>query len=137
MSMANNNMDFANAEQTMNLFADGLTAAQGGEWQDNYNYLADEYFGWDRKTSTDWMDEITRKGYYQDYNLSMQGRSGSTGYYVSLGYLNTEGLVKSADFERFSGRLNLDSNSNGPQLALIPLIAILPKMDSRFLQVVL
>ena len=109
VSMANNNMDFANAEQTMNLFADGLTAAQGGEWQDNYNYLADEYFGWDRKTSTDWMDEITRKGYYQDYNLSMQGRSGSTGYYVSLGYLNTEGLVKSADFERFSGRLNLDS----------------------------
>ena len=55
------------------------------------------------------MDEITRKGYYQDYNLNMQGRSGSTGYYVSLGYLNTEGLVKSADFERFSGRLNLDS----------------------------
>ena len=109
VSMANNNMDFANAEQTMNLFADGLTAAQGGTWQENYDYLANEYFGWDGKTSTDWMDEITRKGYYQDYNLNMQGRSGSTGYYVSLGYLNTEGLVKSADFERFSGRLNLDS----------------------------
>ena len=109
VSMANNNMDFANAQQTMNLFADGLTAAQGGTWQENYDYLADEYFGWDRKTSTDWMDEITRKGYYQDYNLSMQGRSGQTGYYVSLGYLNTEGLVRSADFERFSGRLNLDS----------------------------
>ena len=109
VTMANNNMDFANAQQTMNLFADGLTAAQGGTWQENYDYLANEYFGWDGKTSTDWMDEITRKGYYQDYNLNMQGRSGSTGYYVSLGYLNTEGLVKSADFERFSGRLNLDS----------------------------
>ena len=34
VSMANNNMDFANAEQTMNLFADGLTAAQGGTWQE-------------------------------------------------------------------------------------------------------
>ena len=109
VTMANNNMDFANAEQTMKLFADGLTAAQGGDWQENYDYLADDYFGWDRKTSTDWMDEVTHKGHYQDYNLNMQGRTGATGYYVSLGYLNTEGLIKSADFERFSGRVNLDS----------------------------
>lgn len=28
VSMGNNNMDFANAQQTMNLFADGLTAYQ-------------------------------------------------------------------------------------------------------------
>lgn len=109
VSMGNNNMDFANAEQSMKLFADGLTAYQGGDWQENYDYLADSYFGWDRKTSTDWMDEITRKGYYQDYNLNAQGRTGNTGYYVSLGYLNTDGLVIGSDMERFSGRLNLDS----------------------------
>ena len=109
VSMGNNNMDFANAEETMKLFTDGLTAYQGGNWQDNYDYLADNYFGWDRKTSTDWMDAITRKGYYQDYNLSAQGRSGNTGYYVSLGYLNTDGLIIGSDMERFSGRMNLDS----------------------------
>lgn len=109
VSMGNNNMDFANAEETMNLFTNGLTAYQGGDWQENYDYLADSYFGWDRKTSTDWMDEITRKGYYQDYNLSAQGRNGNTGYYVSLGYLNTDGLVIGSDMERFSGRMNLDS----------------------------
>lgn len=67
VSMANNNMNYANAEQTMNLFTDGYTARYGGDWQDNYNYLADEQFGWDRKSSYDWMDAITRKGYYQDY----------------------------------------------------------------------
>ena len=94
VSMGNNNMNFANAEQSMKLFADGLTAYQGGNWQENYDYLADSYFGWDRKTSTDWMDAITRKGYYQDYNLNAQGRTGNTGYYVSLGYLNTDGLIK-------------------------------------------
>lgn len=55
------------------------------------------------------MDEITRKGYYQDYNLSAQGRSGNTGYYVSLGYLSADGLVIGSDMERFSGRLNLDT----------------------------
>ena len=109
VSMGNNNMNFANAEQSMKLFADGLTAYQGGNWQENYDYLADSYFGWDRKTSTDWMDAITRNGYYQDYNLNAQGRTGNTGYYVSLGYLNTDGLIIGSDMERFSGRLNLDS----------------------------
>jgi TonB-linked SusC/RagA family outer membrane protein len=109
VSMGNNNMDFANAEESMKLFTDGLTAYQGGDWQENYNYLADNYFGWDRKTSTDWMDAITRKGYYQDYNLSAQGRNGNTGYYVSLGYLNTDGLIIGSDMKRFSGRMNLDS----------------------------
>ena len=109
VTTANNNMDFANAQQTMKLFTDGYTAAQGGDWQENYNYLADDYFGWDRKSSYDWMDAISRKGYYQDYNLNMQGRSGSTGYYVGLGYLNTEGLIIGSDLERFSGRLNLDT----------------------------
>lgn len=109
VTTANNNMDFANAQQTMNLFADGRTAALGGTWQENYDYLADEYFGWDRKSSYDWMDAISRKGYYQDYNLSMQGRTGSTGYYVGLGYLNTEGLIIGSDLERFSGRINLDT----------------------------
>ena len=109
VTTANNNMDFANAQQTMKLFTDGYTAAQGGDWQENYNYLADDYFGWDRKSSYDWMDAISRKGYYQDYNLNMQGRTGSAGYYVGLGYLNTEGLIIGSDLERFSGRLNLDT----------------------------
>lgn len=109
VSIGNNNMNFANAEQTMKLFADGLTANQGGDWQENYDYLADAYFGWDRKTSTDWMDAITRKGYYQDYNLNAHGRTGNTGYYMSMGYLNTDGLAIGSDMERFSGRLNLDS----------------------------
>ena len=109
VTTANNNMDFANAQQTMKLFTDGYTAAQGGDWQENYDYLADDYFGWDRKSSYDWMDAISRKGYYQDYNLNMQGRTGSTGYYVGLGYLNTEGLIIGSDLERFSGRLNLDT----------------------------
>ena len=114
VSMANNNMDFAKAQQSMNLFANGLAASNPDRYtiESAYNYLADDYFGWDRKSSYDWMDAITRKGYYQDYNLNLQGKQGNTGYYASLGYLNTEGLVRSSDLERFSGRLNLDSKFN-------------------------
>ena len=118
VSMANHNMDFASAQQTMNLFANGLTAAQGGDWQENYDFLADDYFGWDRKSSYDWMDAISRKGYYQDYNLNMQGRTGSTGYYVSLGYLSTDGLLIGSDLERLTGPLNLDSKYKCPTVGV-------------------
>lgn len=118
--MANNNMELANAKETANLFADGFgsfyslfygqdaSAATGGRF-DNWNdYIASRY-SWDGKSSYDWIDAITRHGYYQDYNLSASGRVGQTGYYASMGYLNTEGLVIGTDMERFSGRLNLDS----------------------------
>jgi len=107
VSMANNNMDFANGEQTMNLFADGYTARYGGDRAENYELVKANY-GWDGKTY-DWVDAITRKGYYQDYNLSASGRVGATGYYASLGYLNSEGLVLGSGMERYTGRLNLES----------------------------
>ncbi len=108
VTMGNNNMDYANAEQTMDLLAKGWTAAgRAKDYAASYDYLSNLY-GWDRKSSYDWMDAVTRKGYYQDYNLNIQGRSGDTGYYVSLGYLDNEGLVIGSDMQRYSGRLNLD-----------------------------
>lgn len=64
-AMANNNMKFANAEQTMSLYADGYVARYGGTKEARIADLTDMY-EWDGKTSTDWMDEISRKGYYQD-----------------------------------------------------------------------
>ena len=112
VSMGNNNMEFANAEQTMKLFANGYQARYGGSWQEAYDYLADEFFEWDRKSSYDWVDKATRKGYHQDYNINAQGRTGSTGYYFSLGYMDTEGLVIGSDMQRYSGRLNVDSKFN-------------------------
>ena len=109
VSMGNNNMKFANAQETMNLFADGYQARYGGTYEDAYNFLADDYFEWDRKNSYNWVDKVTRKGYYQDYNMNISGRQGETGYYASIGYLDTKGLVIGSDLERYSGRLNVDS----------------------------
>lgn len=116
VSMANNKMDLANASETANLFANGFagfygpdaSAATGGQFNNWNDYIAARY-KWDGKPSYDWTDAITRHGYYQDYNLSASGRTGSTGYYASLGYLGSDGLVIGSDLERFSGRLNLDS----------------------------
>ena len=86
VSMGNHNMDYANAQESMNLFAHGRSVAYGNTYDKSYDYLKKVYqgYGWDGVSSYDWMDAITRKGYYQDYNVNLQGRSGSTGYYVNV-----------------------------------------------------
>ena len=88
VSMGNHNMDYANAQESMNLFAHGRSVAYGNTYDESYDYLKKVYqgYGWDGVSSYDWMDAITRKGYYQDYNVNLQGRSGSTGYFRLFRY---------------------------------------------------
>ena len=107
-SIANHNMNFANASESMDLFARGSAARYGTTYDEEYAYWSDAY-GWDGKSSYDWMDAVTREGYYQDYNVNIQGKTGNTGYFASLGYLDSEGIVINSDMTRFTGRLNLDS----------------------------
>lgn len=108
VSMGNHNMEYANAQQTADLFIKGMQATQDISYQDGMETLKKRY-GWDGVSSYDWMDAISRNGYYQDYNINMQGRAGNTGYYFSLGYLDTKGIIIGSDMKRYSGRLNLDS----------------------------
>ena len=111
VSMGNNNMEFANAKETADLFIQGRMASQGGTYEEGLEFFKNRY-GWDGTSSYDWMDKISRNGYYQDYNINVQGRTGNTGYYFSLGYLDTEGLIIGSDMNRYSGRLNLETKLN-------------------------
>lgn len=109
-SMANNNMKYANAQNSMNLFAQGAVASGDFDnFDESYGYLKDYYFEWDGVTNTDWVKQITRKGYYADYNLSFNGTSGSTNYFASFGYNDADGLVIGSNNKRYSGRVNLDT----------------------------
>ncbi|MFA8435172.1 MAG: SusC/RagA family TonB-linked outer membrane protein [Marinifilaceae bacterium] len=58
-----------------------------------------------------WMDEITRKGMIEEYNLSIQSAGAAPTapkYYLSLGYLDNEAMIKGKDFEKYTMRLNID-----------------------------
>lgn len=57
---------------------------------------------------TDWYDAVTRKGGIQQYDLSVRGGSAKTKYLVSLGYMGNQGIAKGNDYNRTTGRLNLD-----------------------------
>lgn len=107
--MGNNNMDYANAEETMNLFAKGWVAAGRAADFETAKAKLTKSYGWDGTSSYDWMDAVTRNGYYQDYNISAQGKTGNTGFYISAGYLDTKGIVLGSDYKRYSGRANVES----------------------------
>ena len=109
VSVGNHNMDYADAKSSMDLYAKGWVAAgRAADYDAAYKTLTKNY-GWDGTSSTDWFDLVTRTGHYQDYNLNVSGRTGKTGYYLGLGYMDAEGIVINSDFSRFTGRLNVDS----------------------------
>lgn len=53
----------------------------------------------------DWTDAAYRTGTRQEYNVSISGGNAATQIYGSFGYLRDEGIVRSTDYERYSGRL--------------------------------
>ncbi len=58
--------------------------------------------------STDWQDEVLRTAVSTDQNLSAYGSySDWLPYRVSFGYTNQNGIIKTSNFERFTGSLSL------------------------------
>ncbi|MFT3702075.1 MAG: TonB-dependent receptor [Agriterribacter sp.] len=55
----------------------------------------------------DWQDEIFRKGYTQNHQLSFSGGQDKFSYYASLNYLDQTGIVISSGIKRYTGRVNL------------------------------
>ncbi|RAV99165.1 SusC/RagA family TonB-linked outer membrane protein [Pseudochryseolinea flava] len=58
--------------------------------------------------NTDWQDEIYREAYGQDHNLTASGTYKSLPYRVSVGYNNTDGILKTYNFERTTASVGLD-----------------------------
>ena len=83
----------------------------------NYNIPADKLIGADGKVDAsarllyhdNWGDALFRTGLKQDYMLSMSGGSDKTTYYLSLGWLDEEGIMTRTDYQRFTARANINS----------------------------
>jgi TonB-linked SusC/RagA family outer membrane protein len=62
------------------------------------NYTAD----------TNWLDEVSQTGYINDQNISVNGGTDRTKYFLSYNYYNNVGMLKQSGLTRNSVRLNLD-----------------------------
>lgn len=60
---------------------------------------------------TDWQEEAFGIGKNQAVQLAFSGGNDKTRYMLSTNYLNNEGIVKPARFDRYSVRLNLDNQA--------------------------
>jgi len=56
-----------------------------------------------------WEDYAFQNAFRADYNIKMGGSTETGNYYTSLGYLTDKGYSIKSDFERLSGRVNLDN----------------------------
>lgn len=57
---------------------------------------------------TDWYNLITRMGSIQQHNLSVSGGAKNLTYMTSFNVFSQDGVVKGSNFDRISGRVNLE-----------------------------
>ena len=58
--------------------------------------------------NTDWYDEVLKKGFFQNHNVSLSGGSDKINYFFSAGYLTDEGIIRTNSFNRLTIRNNND-----------------------------
>ena len=93
-----NTLDVLNGEQYRDLMTE-LGLNPPGGWE---NYTA----------RTDWQDKVFQNGLSQNYQTSVSGRTESTNYFISAGYTDQEGAVRSAELGRTNFKINLDQDIN-------------------------
>ncbi|MBQ2181666.1 MAG: SusC/RagA family TonB-linked outer membrane protein, partial [Bacteroidaceae bacterium] len=59
-----------------------------------------------RYSDTDWLDNISRTGFLQSYDLSLSNATERSTLLMSLGYKNNQGILKHTNFENIAGRVN-------------------------------
>ncbi|MDL2212623.1 SusC/RagA family TonB-linked outer membrane protein, partial [Bacteroides sp. OttesenSCG-928-N06] len=68
------------------------------------NFLAGRTF--------DWFDHSFRTGINQDYNISISGASENVNYYLSLGYISSEGVAKGNDYSAIRANMKVEGKVN-------------------------
>lgn len=61
---------------------------------------------------TDWQNEVTDNAWMHNHNVSLTGGNETTQYAFSIGYTEQDGMLLSSDFQRYTGRMNLDNEFN-------------------------
>lgn len=61
-------------------------------------------------SDTDWLDEISRTGFSQNYDASVSTASDKGSMLFSFGYRRNNGILKYTNFENFSARINTSYN---------------------------
>lgn len=68
---------------------------------------------WSQHTAnTDWQNEVFQNGRSQNYQLALSGKHDKTTYYISGGWMQQFGAVRSAEMDRYNFKVNFDQEVN-------------------------
>ncbi len=67
---------------------------------------------YNNKSYTDWLDMILDNSVSQNYEVSVQGGNEKTNFNVSLSAMDDKGLMKGDEYNRYTGRANIDHQIN-------------------------
>ena len=61
--------------------------------------------------NTDWKKEVFKTAGTQEYNLGVSGGNDKSNYFASIGYLDQDGISPNANYKRYSGKMNVESQA--------------------------
>lgn len=99
-TQASNNISGSLISNPFNV-ADNKIVSTNGKINPNASLLYPE--------DLDWKEQLRRTGLRSEYNVNYRGGSNSSDFFASVNYLKDEGYSVLTDFNRYSGRINLNS----------------------------
>lgn len=96
--------------QSYMLLANDLYREISGQENMEYGAYTQSQLG--SEVNTDWVTGTTRTGILQNHNLQFTGGSDNTKVLGSVGYFDQKGILRTTDFQRVSGRINIDQTIN-------------------------
>lgn len=96
--------DFMNTEQYQDYMKDYYRIAME---EDPSKTIPEQIFS-NPGINTNWQDAIFRTSPTRNYELSASGGNEKTQYYTSVGYMKQGGVLLYSNFDRLSGRINLN-----------------------------
>lgn len=81
-------------------------------WLQRLNMQPIEIENYKAGKSVNWYDMVFQNGWRQDHTVSLSARNDQMSYYMSLGYLDNEGIVVDDKFSTIRSRINLEGKVN-------------------------
>lgn len=95
-----------NGDQYLEIKNEGMVNA--GTYDAVKNYYGNSIGPDGKVVRTNWYDYVFRTGITHNHSLSVSGATETTRYYLSLGYVNQQGILKGNDYNRKSVLFNIE-----------------------------
>ena len=92
-------------------YARNIRTARANDGATIWNDIWSEQYDGKRK-EIDWIDEMTRTGFKQNYNVSTSGGNEKSQYSGSVGFLRNDGVVVNTQYQRITARANAKTKVN-------------------------